>query len=558
MTTKYNSQENKPHIRLELQPHELICKHCGQRLQSKGWQKRTIKQINKSTGRVETLTIAYQRAHCVNNNCPLYHKVIRPNALSHFTLRKMRYTIDTMADIFVRRNEEKLTFEAIHSQTGIPTSTAHSIYHRSLILSFCIDRHTTRDNYSSIDVFRDDDLVVAIRVPSQKADLGELKNVAVMADSTSDKASRYELLTILDSETNECLLSAILRDKTHKSYVKAFSLLQKYYNILAITADMGSAVKKAIHTEFPDKPFQYCHFHFLRNVGNALLKKAHAKLQRQIRAVVAALNRVVDHVSAKTRNKEMLDLLREIQYIANARPRKPDSSKNSFLSGEPFFLRYLTHGERLVDMVKNILQYEVRESVELELLKKLILRLVVPRLTPAIETINELSQKKQLFDELRGILATGAYDAREKALICAQGRKGGEVIVEYLNKYDNNLWWYLEDSCIARTIVAVERFFGRLKRVIRGANVNPGVTLDRLGSLLAMVMTQEVPPSEWSNIIAASKEIVDDFYEQYRLWQEERKRRSEQLRYDRILSNDEDWRITMNLLMRKMSILDTA
>ena len=204
------------------------------------------------------------------------------------------------------------------------------------------------------------------------------------------------------------------------------------------------------------------------------------------------------------------------------------------------------------------LKYEVRESVELELLKKLILRLVVPRLTPAIETINELSQKKQLFDELRGILATGAYDAREKALICAQGRKGGEVIVEYLNKYDNNLWWYLEDSRIARTIVAVERFFGRLKRVIRGANVNPGVTLDRLGSLLAMVMTQEVPPSEWSNIIAASKEIVDDFYEQYKLWQEERKRRSEQLRYDRILSNDEDWRITMNLLMRKMSILDTA
>ena len=73
-----------------------------------------------------------------------------------------------------------------------------------------------------------------------------------------------------------------------------------------------------------------------------------------------------------------------------------------------------------------------------------------------------------------------------------------------------------------------------------------------------MVMTQEVPPSEWSNTIAANKAIVDDFYEQYKLWQEERKRRSEQLRYDRILSNDEDWRITMNLLMRKMSILDTA
>ena len=557
-TTKHNPRETEPHIRLSLQPHELICKHCGQRLQSKGWQKRTIKQINKSTGRIETLTIAYQRAHCVNNNCPLYHKVIRPNALSHFTFRKMQYTIDTMADIFVRRNEEKLTFEAIHSQTGIPTSTAHSIYHRSIILSFCIARHTTHGNYPSIDVFYNEDLVVAVRAPPQKADLSKANNVAVMVDGTSDKASRYELLTILDSGTKECLLSAILRDKSHKSYVKAFSLLQKHYTVLAITADMGSAVKKAIRIAFPDKPFQYCNFHFLRNVGNALLKKSHDKLQRQIRAVVAALNRVVEHVSAKTQDKEILNLLREIRHIANARPRKPDSSKNSFLSGEPFFLRYLTHGERLVDVVKKILQYEVRESAILELLKKLILRIVVPRLTPAIETINELSQKKQLFDELREILAIGACDAREKALMCAQGRKGGEIIVEYLNKYDNNLWWYIKDSRIARTIVAVERFFGKLKRIIRGANVNPGITLDRLGSLLAMVMTQEIPPSEWSNVIAANRTIVDDFYEQYRLWQEERKMRSEQLRYDRILSNDEDWRITMNLLMEKLNVLDTA
>ena len=88
--------------------------------------------------------------------------------------------------------------------------------------------------------------------------------------------------------------------------------------------------------------------------------------------------------------------------------------------------------------------------------------------------------------------------------------------------------------------------------------MNPGITLDRLGSLLAMVMTQEIPPSEWSNVIAANRTIVDDFYEQYRLWQEERKMRSEQLRYDRILSNDEDWGITMNLLMEKLNVLDTA
>ena len=34
---------------LKLQPHELICKHCGQRLHSNDWHIRTIKQINRST-----------------------------------------------------------------------------------------------------------------------------------------------------------------------------------------------------------------------------------------------------------------------------------------------------------------------------------------------------------------------------------------------------------------------------------------------------------------------------------------------------------------------------
>ena len=272
MTTKNkHTQDIMPVMRLELQPHELICKHCGQRLQSKGWQKRTIKQINKATGRVETLIIAYQRAHCVNKSCPLNRKVVHPNALSSLVLRKMQYTIDTMADIFVRHNEEKLTFKAIHSQIGIPTSTAHNIYHRSIILSFCIAKHTTHGDYSSIDVTYDDDIVIAVSVPSQKASARKTNDVAIIVDSTSDMASRYELLTVLNSETNECLLSAILRDKSHKSYVKAFSVIQKYYNVLAITADMGSAVKKAICMAFPDKPFQYCNFHFLRNVGNALL-----------------------------------------------------------------------------------------------------------------------------------------------------------------------------------------------------------------------------------------------------------------------------------------------
>ena len=284
----------------------------------------------------------------------------------------------------------------------------------------------------------------------------------------------------------------------------------------------------------------------------------HGKLQRQVRAVVAALNQVVECVGARTKNKEVHNLLQEIRHIANARPRKPDSSKNSFLCGEPFFLRYLTHGERLVDMVERILQHEIRESAILGLLKELILRIVMLRLTPAIETMSELSKKKQLFDELRGILATATHDVREKALMCIQGRDGGESIAKYLSKYDGNLWWYSKDHRIARTIVAVERFFGELKRVIRGANVNPGITLDRLGNLLAMVITQKLPPPKWSDAVAANELIVDDFYEQYKLWQDERKRRSEQLRYNRILSNEEDWRMTLNLLMAKLNVLDTA
>lgn len=63
--TNGNNNNNKC-IKFALQLYELLCKHCGQRLQSKGWQKRTIKMTNESTDRVERLSIEFQRVQYVD------------------------------------------------------------------------------------------------------------------------------------------------------------------------------------------------------------------------------------------------------------------------------------------------------------------------------------------------------------------------------------------------------------------------------------------------------------------------------------------------------------
>ena len=156
-------------MQIRLKNDELICKHCGCRLHSKGLQKRTIKRLNSKTGRIETTTISYQRAWCVNEKCKYYHKIIRPSSIDASVLGKMQYTIDTMAKIVHLHGVEKLTFMAIKNQMGLPTSSAHNLYHHGCILQYCITACSHSSNGTTqraIEVIRDNNAVIAIRIPN--------------------------------------------------------------------------------------------------------------------------------------------------------------------------------------------------------------------------------------------------------------------------------------------------------------------------------------------------------------------------------------------------------
>jgi hypothetical protein len=52
---------------------------------------------------------------------------------------------------------------------------------------------------------------------------------------------------------------------------------------LGIISDMQDAIIGSVSEVFPGVPHQYCQYHFLKNVGNAVLKEKHQQLGTMIR-----------------------------------------------------------------------------------------------------------------------------------------------------------------------------------------------------------------------------------------------------------------------------------
>jgi arginine repressor len=66
--------------------------------------------------------------------------------------------------------------------------------------------------------------------------------------------------------------------KPHVQYI-----LDTFGKPLAIVSDMQNSIIESVKAVFPGIPYQYCQYHFLKNVGNALLKDEHKKLGTEIR-----------------------------------------------------------------------------------------------------------------------------------------------------------------------------------------------------------------------------------------------------------------------------------
>ena len=97
-------------------------------------------------------------------------------------------------------------------------------------------------------------------------------------DSTSRLGSR-KLLSGIDELTGLVLLNVKLGTETADD-VAAFlrDIVNRYGPPLAVGCDMAASIRSALHAELGDVPVYICHFHFLRDAGNDMMKEAYQRL----------------------------------------------------------------------------------------------------------------------------------------------------------------------------------------------------------------------------------------------------------------------------------------
>jgi len=92
------------------------------------------------------------------------------------------------------------------------------------------------------------------------------------------------LFTGMDGISQWILGSAKLPSEKSDSIISFFrQMKQNYGEPIALVHDMGLGISKAVQEVFPDLPDYICHFHFLRDLGNDLLKPDHEALVTRLR-----------------------------------------------------------------------------------------------------------------------------------------------------------------------------------------------------------------------------------------------------------------------------------
>lgn len=97
-------------------------------------------------------------------------------------------------------------------------------------------------------------------------------------DSTSRKGSR-KLLSGIDELTGLVLLNAKLNTEGADDVAEFLrDIIQRYGPPLAVGSDMAASIRKALQTVLSDVPVYICHFHFLRDAGNDMMKGDYQQL----------------------------------------------------------------------------------------------------------------------------------------------------------------------------------------------------------------------------------------------------------------------------------------
>lgn len=86
-----------------------------------------------------------------------------------------------------------------------------------------------------------------------------------------------------DNISGTVLYAALARDEKDDVKPLVQYICDTFGTPLGVISDMQDAIIGSVEEVFPGVPHQYCQYHFLRNVGDAILKEKHQQLGTMIR-----------------------------------------------------------------------------------------------------------------------------------------------------------------------------------------------------------------------------------------------------------------------------------
>jgi hypothetical protein len=230
---------------------------------------------------------------CKKKTCPNYGRSIRSAELQSIVLPHMKYGIDVVAHAGELRFYDHLTLDEV-----IEELAKHGFKISNGEMSFIVDKFLA--------------LLAGVheeKIPEIRKSLE--KNGFVLSIDGTVSIKGKTLYIFRDTMSSTVLFSEVceIDDTTHiESMLK--HVVESFGVPLAVISDMQKSIIDGVKNVLPGVPHQFCQYHFLRNVGNALTKDLHEDLGKEMKrlGVRAEIKSIQKKMNEKKRSESKVDI----------------------------------------------------------------------------------------------------------------------------------------------------------------------------------------------------------------------------------------------------------
>lgn len=339
------------------------------------------------------------------------------------------------------------------------------------------------------------------------------------------------LLVCRDILSKKALRTKLINSEDDAVVIEILTEVKAMFGVpLAIISDMGTGISKGILTIFPDVKQQYCHFHFLKNLGKDLLEDEYQVIQQKnnnfkkkskklVKICQNNIEKAFTNVT-ETKNQEINQTLKYLQEGLITFISKVPSG-----SGFPFDLPAVNYSLKVItskiffDEIMTNISDKGLDSKLLSSLQDIQKALNEYDSSDIQKNLNEIELLYGNFVQLRSILENEDFSSNEIKneiksflhLLKSQQNEHPmlEVIPTRLRKYWRNLFFCYDDKRIPRTNLDIEHSFNRLKRIKRkrtGVKIWPSYFTHEARSLIQIENITDAYKDDFSD-----SRFIEDF-----------------------------------------------